>query len=86
MSRLILCSLTVALLVLSIGLANASSDIDFHVVISGENKLYPGDETVITLLIENEGTVSSFYLNESTAAALQLVTTAKDLRVQIEDE
>ncbi len=86
MGRLVLCLLTVAFLVLSVGLANASNDIDFHVAISGENKLHPGDETVITLLIENEGTASGFYLNESTAPALQLVTTAKDLRVQIEDD
>ncbi len=86
MNKLIMFSLVMVILVLSISSANASNEINFHVVIAGENELHPGDETVITLLIENEGTVSNFYLNESTAAALQLVTTAKDLRVQVEDD
>ncbi len=76
--------LLVILLISSIGLAKASNN--FHVVILGDNKLHPGEETYITLLIENEGIVSGFYLNESTAAALQLITTAKDLRVKINDE
>jgi len=66
------------ILVLLIGLAKASSDIVFHVAVD-KVKLHPGDETALTLFIENEGTVSNFYLNESTAPALQLVTTAKDL-------
>ncbi len=72
------------LLVLSVGVAKASNN--FHVVILGDNKLHPGEETYITLLIENEGIVSGFYLNESTAPALRLITTAKDLRVKINDE
>ncbi len=72
------------LLVLSVGVAKASNN--FHVVILGDNKLHPGEDTYITLLIENEGIVSGFYLNESTAPALQLITTAKDLRVKINDE
>lgn len=76
--------LIVAVLTLSIGLTNASSEITFHVTVD-KVKLHPGDNVVITLLIENEGTVSGFYLNESTATALQLVTTAKDLRVEVED-
>ena len=70
--------------VLLIGIVNAS-DIDFHVSIVGDGKLHPGDETIITLLIENEGKANNFVLNQNTSPLLQLITTAKDLRVEIDN-
>jgi len=80
--------LSVTLLVLLAGLSSASEtsgQIDFHVSIVGDGVLHPGDDTVITVLIENEGKVSNFLLNENTSQLLTLLTTAKDLRVEIED-
>lgn len=71
-------------ILLSVGVVNAS-EIDFHVSILGDGKLHPGDDTAITILIENEGKVSNFPLNENTSQLLQLITTAKDLRVEIDD-
>jgi len=66
------------------GMASAT-EIEFHVSIVGDGKLHPGDDTTITVLIENEGKVTGFPMNENTSQLLQLVTTAKDLRVEIED-
>lgn len=63
----------------------SATEIEFHVSIVGDGKLHPGDDTAITILIENEGKVTDFQLNENTSQLLQLVTTAKDLRVEIED-
>jgi len=76
----------VSLLILTLlqGVANAVQ-IDFHVSVLGDGKLHPGDDTAITLLIENEGKADNFMLNENTSQLLQLVTTAKDLRVEIDD-
>jgi len=71
-------------ILLSVGVVNAN-EIDFHVSILGDGKLLPGDDTTITILIENEGKVSGFPLNENTSQLLQLITTAKDLRVEIDD-
>jgi len=63
----------------------SAAEIEFHVSIVGDGKLHPGDDTAITILIENEGKVTDFPLNENTSQLLQLITTAKDLRVEIED-
>ncbi len=68
-----------------LGVVNAQ-DIKFHVSVEGDGKLHPGDDTYITLLIENEGKADGFILNENTSKLLTLITTAKDLRVEIEDE
>ncbi len=79
--------LSLAILVLLAGTACASegADIQFHVSIAGDGKLHPGDDTIITVLIENEGRVTDFLLNENMSQLLQLITTAKDLRVEIGD-
>ncbi|WP_457550444.1 COG1361 S-layer family protein [Archaeoglobus sp.] len=70
---------------MTISVASAQ-DIDFHVSIAGSNKLNPGDDTYITIVVENEGKANGFTLNENTSNLLPLVTTAKDLRVEIEDD
>ncbi|ADB57601.1 COG1361 S-layer family protein [Archaeoglobus profundus] len=76
--------LIILVLLTVIGVANAH-DIDFHVSVEGDGKLHPGEDTYITLLIENEGKADGFVLNENTSNLLSLITTAKDLRVEIED-
>jgi len=73
-----------AILILTTGVVNGA-EIKFHVSVFGSPKLHPGDETTLTLLIENEGTETNFPLNENTSKLLQLVTTAKDLRVELDD-
>jgi len=79
--------LVVALIsIFVIGVVSAISvNMDFHVAIAGINKLHPGEDTEITLLIENEAKVTNFPLNENTSQLLKLITTAKDLRVEIDD-
>jgi len=71
------------LIVLTIGVVCAQ---DFHVSLLGDGILHPGDDKIITVLIENEGRVENFILNENTSNLLALVTTAKDLRVELEDD
>jgi len=66
------------------GVASAA-EVEFHVSIVGDGKLHLGDDTAITILIENEGKVTDFPLNENTSQLLHLVTTAKDLRVEMDD-
>ena len=63
----------------------SAAEVEFHVSIIGDGKLHLGDDTAITVLIENEGKVTDFPLNENTSQLLQLVTTAKDLRVEMDD-
>ncbi len=72
-------------ILLTVGIASGA-EINFHVSLAGNPNLHPGEETSLVLLIENEGKVSNFPLNENTSELLQLVTTAKDLRVELEDE
>ncbi len=60
-------------------------EIDFHVSLVGDGKLHPGDDTTITILIENEAEISGFTLSENTSDLLNLITTAKDVRVEISD-
>ena len=72
------------ILVLLTDIASAT-EMKFHVSIVGDGRLHPGDDMAITILIENECKVTNFPLNENTSQLLQLITTAKDLRVEIED-
>jgi len=76
--------LSIAILVLLAEMASAA-EVEFHVSIVGDGKLHPGDDTAVTILIENEGKLTDFPLNENTSQLLQLITTAKDLRIEIED-
>ncbi len=70
------------ILLVAVGIANAQ---DFHVsVLNG--KLHPGDHTNLVILVEYEGRAENFVLNENTSNLLTLITTAKDLRVEMEDE
>ena len=75
----------ILVLILFIPTFAKAADIDFHVSIVGDGRLHPGDDVAITLLIENEAKVKNFLLNENTSQALLLATTAKDLRVEIDD-
>ena len=72
------------LLIILIGVAGAQK-IDFHVSLLGDGKLHPGDDTTITILIENEAKISGFTLNENTSDLLNLITTAKDVRVELSE-
>ncbi len=58
--------------------------IDFHVSVAGDGKLYLGDDTALTLLIENEGKIANFPANENASQLLTLLTTAKDVIVDLE--
>ncbi|MEM3505578.1 MAG: hypothetical protein QW532_05060 [Archaeoglobaceae archaeon] len=58
--------------------------IDFQVSVAGDGKLYLGDDTALTLLIENEAKITDFPANENTSQLLTLLTTAKDVRVELE--
>ncbi|MDI9643579.1 MAG: hypothetical protein QFX37_08715, partial [Archaeoglobales archaeon] len=58
--------------------------IDFQISVAGDGKLYLGDDTALTLLIENEAKITDFPANENTSQLLTLLTTAKDVRVELE--
>jgi len=70
-------------LFLLISISNAS-EIRFHVALAGSEELHPGDEKPITILIQNEGRVTDFVMNENTSSILPLLTTAKNLRVELD--
>jgi|Deesub1362B_J571_1020462.scaffolds.fasta_scaffold00140_61 hypothetical protein len=73
------------ILLLTLGIASAdSADFEFHVS-PVRDTFYPGEETVLTLLIENDAKVSNFPVNENTSKLLSLITTAKNLRVELND-
>ena len=74
----------VLVIVALILLMNIASATEFHLSIVGDGKLHPGDDRYITILIENEGEVTNFPLNENTSQLLPLITMAKDLRVEIQ--
>lgn len=58
--------------------------ITFHVSATPE-ELHPGDYTVLTLFIENEGKLVNFPLIENSSQILSILTTAKDVRVELQD-
>ncbi len=58
--------------------------ITFHVSATPE-ELHPGDYTVLTLFIENEGKLDNFPLIENSSQILSILTTAKDVRVELQD-
>ncbi|MEM0203672.1 MAG: hypothetical protein QXO16_07500 [Archaeoglobaceae archaeon] len=60
------------------------AQIDFHLSVAGDGILHPGDEVALTILVENEGKVANFLVNENTSQLLSLITTAKDVRVELE--
>jgi len=59
-------------------------EISFHVSASPDT-LHPGDEVLLTLILENEGKISGFPVSENNSQLLILLTTAKDVRVELED-
>lgn len=76
-----------AILLLSVLLVqtvSASADFTFHVSIQN-SALHPGEVTVLTLAIENDARLSGFPVNENTSSLIPLLTTAKNLRVQLDD-
>ena len=80
MSRIF--SVVLAVLLLAIGTASAeSADFTFHVS-PVRDTFYPGEDTVLTLLIENDAKVSNFVASD----LLPLITTAKNLRVELESK
>ncbi len=84
MSRIF--SIILAILLMIIGTANAEkANFVFHVS-PVRDTFYPGEDTILTLLIENDAKVSNFVVSENTSNLLPLITTAKNLRVELEDE
>ncbi|MBE8540387.1 hypothetical protein [Geoglobus acetivorans] len=81
--RSIFSVLILAAFLLAMGVASAeSADFRFHVS-PVRDTFYPGEDAVLTLLIENDAKVSSFIINENTSNLLPLITTAKNLRVEL---
>ena len=72
-----------AMLLFLVSTSNGS-EIKFHVTLSGSGELHPGDDKPITILIQNEGKVTDFVINENTSSILPLLTTAKSLRVELD--
>ena len=77
------------LLLLTLALFPASAliiepEIDFHVS-ANPDTLHPGDEAIFTLLIENEGKMQGFLVNENNSQLLSILTTAKDVRIELLD-
>ncbi|WP_456370227.1 COG1361 S-layer family protein [Geoglobus sp.] len=64
--------------------ASASADFTFHVSLQ-DSTLHPGEEAVLTILIENDARLSGFAVNENTSSLIPLLTTAKNLRVEVDD-
>lgn len=82
-SSAVLAVLVLLILLLTPGIAGAdSADFDFHIS-PVRDTFYPGEEAVLTLLIENDAKVSNFIVNENTSKLLPLITTAKNLRVEL---
>ena len=67
----------------SVSLAS-QADITFHVK-PVDDRIHPGEEKVLTLMIENEATLSNFGLNGNTSSLMKLLTIAKNLRVELDD-
>jgi len=83
MSRIL--SAVLVVILLAMGVAGAdSADFEFHVS-PVRDTFYPGEDAVLTLLIESDAKVSNFILNENTSNLLPLITTAKNLRVELSD-
>ncbi len=76
-----------ALTILTLALAlqtSSGANISFHVSVQ-DGTVHPGEETVLAVILENEATLSNFPINENTSALLPLLTTARNLRVELDD-
>ncbi|WP_457590845.1 COG1361 S-layer family protein, partial [Geoglobus sp.] len=72
----------VAFLMVAVPVSADSADFRFHIT-PVRDTFYPGEETVLTLLIENDAKVSGFVVNENTSNLLPLITTARNLRIEL---
>ncbi|NHW22944.1 MAG: hypothetical protein HA489_01610 [Archaeoglobales archaeon] len=72
------------LLPISVSAATVEPQIDFHVS-AAIDELHAGDYTVLTLLVENGAKLSSFPVDQNSSQILAILTTAKDVRVELQD-
>ena len=87
MKRLFFVVLSVLAMLLPAFCVNALAgqvDISFHVTPAGDT-VHPGEKTALTLMIENSAAVSDFPLSGDSSSLLRLITTAKNLRVELDD-
>jgi hypothetical protein len=77
--------LAVALIMLQTASAQEiTPEVDFHVGVAGSGIFHPGDDTILTLLVETEvKSLNGYVLNENTSDLLMLLTTAKDVRIEV---
>ncbi len=77
--------LCIAFLLIATPVNALSARIDFHVAVGGDDVVHPGDEKVITLLVENDGRLTVVPARANVTQLTQMLTMVRDLSVEIED-
>ena len=85
-------TILIAILLLLAGITSAdaftqtfSANMDFHTSVAGTNVVHPGDQNMVTILLECEvtgGTIEYLPINENTSDMLPMLTLAKDVRIE----